>query len=376
LVAALSVAFLASLSTALLLVLSARWHRRFTADAPGSGPQKLHERVTPRVGGIAIMVGFALAVVVARVQSQAEFGTHAPPWLTGWFVLALFIPFAAGLIEDVTKAFGARARLLATFAGAAIAFFFCDAALTRFAIPDLDKVLAASWLLQLILTLFCVGAIANAYNLADGLNGLLAGLTITATLAMAWIARQYNDQFIAVAAGSLAAATAAFALFNFPRARLFAGDGGAYLVGSAISLLAILLCRRHLDVSPWFVFVLVIYPFIDTTAAIVRRKLAGQPIMAPDAGHLHSLLAARLQPRLGRAARNAASVLIVTASGVIAVGALPLHRNTPALVALALAAAVAYIVLYRRLLPAVTEAATTARVDAASEPEITVAKGD
>lgn len=358
-------------------MLSARWHRHFTSDAPGSGPQKLHDRATPRVGGLAIMVGFSLAVVVARVQSQAEFGTHAPPWLTGWFVLALFVPFAAGLIEDVTKSFGARARLLATFAGAAIAFFFCDANLTRFAIAPVDQILATSWPLQLVLTLFCVGAIANAYNLADGLNGLLAGLTITATLAMAWIARQFGDQFIAVAAGSLAAATAAFALFNFPRARLFAGDGGAYLAGSAIALLAILLCRRHADVSPWFVFVLVLYPFVDTTAAIVRRLLSGRAIMAPDADHFHSLLAARLQPRFGKASRNLASSIIVTVSGIGAALALPLHRNTAALVVLALALAAAYIVVYRALMPARGRTDLTTAPDVATAvDEVTVAKSE
>ena len=172
----LLVAFLASFSTALLLVLTTRWHGAITADAPGAGPQKLHERATPRVGGIAVMAGFALAVVAARVQLPADNGTNAPPWFNGWLILALFVPFAAGLIEDVTKSFGARLRLLATFVGAGIAYYFCEAALSRFAVPPLDALLAASPLAQFVLTLFCVGAIANAYNLADGLNGLLAGL--------------------------------------------------------------------------------------------------------------------------------------------------------------------------------------------------------
>jgi len=349
----LLVGFLASLSTALVLVLTRQWHERLSADAPGSGPQKVHEHATPRVGGVAIMVGFAVAIVAARLQLPPDNSGLAPPWFTGWLIVALFVPFLAGLVEDITKSFGARLRLIATFLGAALAYYFCDAALNRFDFPPLDALLASSPTARFVFTLFCVGAIANAYNLADGLNGLLAGLAMTSCSAMTWVAWQYGDQFLAVATGSLAAATLAFALFNFPRARLFAGDGGAYLLGSAISLFAILLCHRQSAVSPWFVFALVLYPFVDTSTAILRRLLAGRPIMAPDADHMHSLIARLLTARLGPTGRNLASAVIVVVSAITSLAALALHRETVALVLLcgALVAifAVVYFILWRKV---------------------------
>jgi len=80
-----------------MLVVTTRWHGAITTDPPGAGPQKLHEHATPRIGGVAVMVGFALAVVVSRVQLPADNGGNAPPWFTGWLILALFVPFAAGL---------------------------------------------------------------------------------------------------------------------------------------------------------------------------------------------------------------------------------------------------------------------------------------
>jgi len=347
-ITALLIAFLASFATALLLVLTTRWHARFSADAPGSGPQKLHERPTPRVGGIAIMVGFALAVAVARVQLPSDRIADAPPWLTGWLILALFVPFAAGLLEDLTKKIGAKLRLLATFIGAAIAYAFCDAALTRFDVAPLDALIASVPLAPFVLTLFCVGAIANACNLADGLNGLLAGLALCACAAMGWVAWQHHDIFLALSLASLAAATSGFAIFNYPRARLFSGDGGAYLLGAAIS--------RHADVSPWFVFALVLYPFTDTTAAIVRRLVRRRPIMEPDAEHLHTLLARRLGAALGAHGANLASALIVlTAAGVAAI-AFTLQRDTPALIALCSVVALLYALAYRLLRPAVAAA--------------------
>lgn len=345
------IALIAAFVVALVLVLTDPWHSSFSADSPGSGPQKLHQRPTPRVGGIAVMAGFVLATAATRSQATIDTNADAPPWLTAWLVVAIFVPFAAGLIEDVTKSFGAKLRLLATFVGAGIAYVFCGAALTRFALPPLDALLALHPWISFVFTLFCVGAIANAYNLADGLNGLLAGLAISACAALAFVANQYADPYMAIAPAALGAATFGFALFNFPRARLFAGDGGAYMIGTAISLFAILLCGRHPEVSPWFAFVLVIYPFVDTTWAIVRRVVNRRPIMEPDADHLHTLLAVRLSDRVGSNGRNIASLLIVTTAGLFIFAGTIWHTNTGALVALCALFVALYVTVYRRIMP-------------------------
>ncbi len=346
------IALIAAFVVASLLVLTDPWHSSFSADSPGSGPQKLHLRPTPRVGGIAIMTGFVLATASTRIQAPVEIGVNAPLWLSAWLVVAIFVPFAAGLIEDVTKSFGARLRLLATFVGAGIAYVFCGAALTRFAVPPLDALLALHPWVSFVLTLFCVGAIANAYNLADGLNGLLAGLAIVACAGLAFVAAQYGAPYLAMASAALGAATFGFAIFNFPRARLFAGDGGAYMIGTAISLFAILLCGRHPEVSPWFAFVLVIYPFVDTTGAIVRRVVNRRPIMEPDADHLHTLLAAHLTSALGSNGRNVASLLIVTTAGLFILAGIVWHTNTVMLVALSASFVTLYVAVYRRIMPA------------------------
>lgn len=345
-------AFVISLAVALTLVITARHHRRWTADAPGSGPQKLHRDPIPRVGGFAIMAGFAVALTVARLQVNNDGAPRNVAWVTGWFVVALFIPFAAGLLEDLTKVVGARWRLLATFAGAAAAWYFCGAQLTRFAVPPLDAVMAVHPAMSFVATLFCVGAIANAFNLSDGLNGLLAGLSIAACTALAFAAHSVGDVFMAIATLSLAAAVAGFAVFNFPRARLFCGDGGAYLLGSAVSLFAILLCARHTAISPWFAFALVLYPFMDTSAAIVRRLIRRKPIMSPDADHLHTLLSRAFVKRYDKRGHAIASSLIVTTAGAAAALATALRHDTGALVILCACAAALYGMVYMVLIRA------------------------
>ena len=341
----LIIAVLISLGTGVLLVLTKKWHGRFSADHAGSGPQKLHVGSVPRVGGIAIMLGFAAALLIAKITLPVGEQINAPVW----FILALFVPFAVGLCEDVTQRFGPLSRLMATFAGASIAYFFCGASIVRFDVPPVDALVALHPAVAFVFTLFCVGGIAHAFNLADGLNGLLAGLGLTATVAVATVAYFTGDVFVLVASTALAGAIGGFALLNFPRAWLFAGDGGAYLLGSALAILLLLLCVRQPTVSPWFAFIVVIYPFTDTTYAIYRRWRSGRPVMSPDAEHLHSLLAQRWASSFGEHGRNAASAAVVVVSALFVGAAILAFTTTPALVALAALYAVLYVAIYRAL---------------------------
>ena len=337
------IAVLASLFTAVLLVVSKKWHGRFSCDHAGSGPQKLHDGAVPRVGGVAIMVGFATSLLVAKVTLATGEQINAPVWL----LLALFVPFAVGLCEDVTQKFGPLSRLLATFAGASIAYFFCGAAIVRFDVPLVDALLALHPAVAFVFTLFCVGGIAHAFNLADGLNGLLVGLGMVASAAVGAVAYLTGDVFVMVAATSLVGAIGGFALLNFPRAWLFAGDGGAYLLGSALAIFSMLLCTRQPAVSPWFAFAVVLYPFTDTTYSIYRRWRAGRPIMSPDAEHLHSLLALRWKARYGERGRNLASIAVVTVSTIFVGVAVSAYSLTPVLVSLAAIYALLYVIAYR-----------------------------
>ena len=339
----LAIAVLVSLITAVLLVLTGKWHGNFSSDHAGSGPQKLHTGAVPRVGGIAIMTGFASALLIAKITLPAGEQISACVWL----ILALFVPFAVGLGEDVTQKFGPVSRLLATFAGASIAYFFCGASIVRFDVPFVDALVALHPVVAFAFTLFCVGGIAHAFNLADGLNGLLVGLGVTASIAIATVAYLTGDVFVLVASTALAGAIGGFALLNFPRAWLFSGDGGAYLIGSALAIFSMLLCVRQPTVSPWLAFVVVLYPFTDTTYSIYRRWRAGRPIMSPDAEHLHSLLALRLKARFGERGRNLASIAVVSVSAMFVGAAVSSYSKTPVLAVLAAFYALVYVAAYR-----------------------------
>lgn len=349
------VAVLASAIVGFALIASERHHRHVTGDVEGSGPQKIHDGNVPRVGGIGIFVGFCVALLYCRAFIPSAQGLASPVWL----ILALSIPFAAGLMEDITKRVRPAIRLFATFIGAGIAFFYCNAVLTRFDLPGVDALLALHPIIQFAVTLFCVGGIAHAFNLSDGLNGLLGGLVCVACVGLALLAWRVGDAQIVFSAIALGGATAGFLIGNYPWPRIFAGDSGAYFCGTAVALLGLILVARHPSVSPWSAMAMVLYPFTDTMCAILRRTIQRRPISQPDAEHLHTLLARLLSKRFATNGRNIASFLIVAATLPFAIAAVSMATSTRALVGLSVVYFALYLFtylgLYRRVVGVAAE---------------------
>jgi UDP-GlcNAc:undecaprenyl-phosphate/decaprenyl-phosphate GlcNAc-1-phosphate transferase len=343
------IAFFVSATVAAVLVATTRFHGRWTADTL-SGPQKIHSGHIPRVGGVAIGIGFCVSLALTKLGGgEAASVVH----LIG-LVAALLVPFFAGLYEDITKQFGASLRLIATFIAAAIAYYACDAAIIRFNMPLLDAMLGAAPIASLLFTMFCVGGVAHAFNLSDGLNGLLAGLTIAASAVLAITANSLGDLHVLNCALALAGATAGFVLFNVPKARLFAGDSGAYVTGTAVALLAIMLVARNPGADPWIAFIAVLYPFTDATCAIIRRLVRRKPIMEPDAEHLHTLLAKRLA-RQSDGNRHMRATMLILSVVVLFQGAALAFGNTPrTAVLVSLAFALFYAWAWRHLSHAAT----------------------
>ena len=82
---------------------------------------------------------------------------------------------------------------------------------------------------------------------------------------------------------------------NFPKGRLFLGDGGAYLIGFLLALFALLLVKKFDRVSPWFPLLVLIYPVFETLFSIFRKRvIRKRSPMAPDRLHLHMLIYRRL----------------------------------------------------------------------------------
>jgi UDP-N-acetylmuramyl pentapeptide phosphotransferase/UDP-N-acetylglucosamine-1-phosphate transferase len=281
--------FLGSWLCALALICSFGRHQRFSADATSGGPQKYHALPVPRVGGVAVFAGTALATVLLPKSGAA------PVQALTLLLLASLPAFGAGLLEDLTKAVSPRCRLFFTAVAGALGVWLLDAKLLHTGLGWLDVCLAFAPF-SVALTLFAVAGLSNAINIIDGFNGLASMSVLTMLGAIAYVASQAGDPALLTTALALAGAVLGFLFWNYPRGLVFLGDGGAYFLGFAVAELLLLLLVRNPSVSPMCALLLCIYPVFETAFTISRRLARGGTgsAFSPDSLHLHSLVHRRL----------------------------------------------------------------------------------
>ena len=272
----------------MLIIRYAHLHARVTSKHPASGPQKSHVGKTPRIGGLPIITGFVIGLILLCLKFSI-------PWSRVFLWLAAASPvFLAGIAEDLTNKVGAGLRLIIAFLSASLGVWLFSAYFLRLAIPGIDALLAYP-LFAVALTIFAVGGVSHAMNLIDGYNGLLGGVSSIILIALGYVAFKVGDLELYITCIASVSAIAGFLCWNYPRGLIFAGDGGAYLLGFIIAEVSVLLVTRHPEVSPWFPLMLVIYPIWETIFSIYRRKIIkGRSAALPDALHLHQIIFSRM----------------------------------------------------------------------------------
>ena len=277
--------------------------------------RKAHAKPVAYLGGLAIFLGWlvGMCVFIGMLFSNDEDNAFAS--LLGENLSAIaFIALGAtaivltGLFDDI---YGIQARVKIggqLFAAAAIAQTRAvdDVILRSF---ELINIVPSNFVMQVVgtamIAVLVVGC-CNAMNLIDGLDGLSSGVTAIAMAGMLAIcvlvmARYHGDAYILSHLGipillSLATigAVAGFLPYNFNPASIFMGDTGSLLLGYLCVVTILFMGRLDNDagLSPTVFTGAVIcfaLPLTDTLLAIVRRKLSGRPIFAPDAMHMHHM---------------------------------------------------------------------------------------
>ncbi|MDR2326065.1 MAG: glycosyltransferase [Acidovorax sp.] len=344
------IAAIASFATCLLLVLTKNWHGGFSMDST-DGVQKMHTSPTPRIGGIGIAVG-VLAGFAASSHGIAAAEKRA---ILSTILLAGIPAFIFGLLEDVTKKVSVKTRLLATMASGVLGWGITGTAITHVDIPGVDFLLGFTFF-SVIFTAFAVGGVANAINIIDGFNGLTAGTAIIMLAAFGLIARQAGDIPLAFTCMIIAGAVIGFFLINWPRGKIFLGDGGAYFLGFTLAWVAVLLPERNASISPWTSLLICSYPIIEVGFSIYRRKFLREATAAtqPDAVHLHSLAnkrwAKKLFPNSSKATQNGLTSPFLWGYALIPCSAAVIFQHSKFLTLTALFASITiYLSMYNKL---------------------------
>lgn len=296
-------------------------------DAP-DGRRKTQTRPIPVAGGLAVLLSALIALLAAYLvvpDVAAAIELERRPVIA--LLIAAILITVVGVVDDARN-LRARFKLLGQLTAVAILIFFGgfringlsllghQVELGTFAVP-----FTAFWLLACI----------NALNLIDGMDGLLGTVGLIALMSLAVIATMVGQTLTAVLALAMAGSLVGFLWFNLPPASIYMGDSGSMLIGLMIGSLAILgSLKAQAAVALGAPVALLVLPMMDTTAAVIRRKLTGRGLATADRGHLHHVL-----QRNGLTTRRA--LLLVAFLGILAsVGALAttaLQNDVYALVA-------------------------------------------
>ena len=293
----------------------------------------VHAVATPRMGGVALFAGFALALFVASRLPSLHRSFDSGP-VMGWVVVSAAVICAIGIIDDryeldsVTKLSGQvlACALMVTKGGVQLAFVSFPGSGTISLGQDLGIPVT------ILLTVLTI----NALNFIDGLDGLAAGVTLIAAGAFFVFSyhlaqRGFTDVTAVptLIAAALAGACAGFLPHNFWPARVFMGDSGSMVLGLGLSAAATSATTQADPQAfngalgslalylPLLVPLSVLaLPFVDLLLAVVRRVRRGRSPFAPDKQHLHHRLL-----ELGHSHRRAVLLLyfwsaVVAFSGV------------------------------------------------------------
>ena len=277
------VLFAASAVSAALAVIAVAKLSWLEKRREAGGPQTIHHGYTSRLGGVAVFVGYVVAIMIAT-------WSLIPPRPALSLLVAALPVFAVGLWEDLAHTVPPRNRLIAAIVSAVLASALADGVVPRVDIRFVDEWLAFLPF-ALPVTWFMVAGACNAFNIIDGNHGLAGGTGLLLFIGMALVAWSAGDALVLVNAAGMAGALVGFLAWNYPRGKIFLGDAGAYFVGFIYAELSIQLVARNPGISAWFPIALAAYPIVEMLYSIFRRKLIRQgAAMQPDGLHLHSLL--------------------------------------------------------------------------------------
>lgn len=285
----LIIAFALSQIITYILVHFSKLHIKLTGDSVFSEPQKVHQNIVPRVGGISIYLSLVISGITAYCTLDSEIGIL----LLKLSISALPV-FMGGLIEDLTKKVGINLRLVLSVVSSLLGIYILNILVTSIDIPAVDWLLNI-WIFSVLITTLSITGLTNAYNIIDGFNGLSSMVGIITILGISYVALNADDLAISIVCLVIVGSIFGFFTLNYPRGMIFLGDSGAYLIGNLISLLSILLIIRNPNISPWFALLINIYPIFETIFTIWRRKVfRGTNPTLPDSNHFHSLIYRRL----------------------------------------------------------------------------------
>ena len=244
-------------------------------DVP-TDDRRMHVKPTPRIGGLAIFMSFAITTLVF-VNLDPELGAL----LIGGLILVVL-----GVVDDIYRlrawtklVFQLLAAGIAVYMGVVIDHVTLFGHYIEFGV------------LSIPITLVWIVGITNAINLIDGLDGLACGISVIMSLSILGVVLIHGDFTSAMLTAILAGSCVGFLPFNTHPARIFMGDTGSQFLGFTLAVISIQgVFKLHTVLSFIVPLSLFALPLLDTAYAMFRRISHGESPFSADRKHIHHRL--------------------------------------------------------------------------------------
>ncbi len=239
-------------------------------DENDDKPQNYHQEATPRAGGIGILAATSLFLF-------SPIGLH--------FFIPILLAFLSGIFEDFHKSLSPKRRLFLQIVAALAAIWLTDSVVTYLGLG-----ISMPYWMGIFFSTFAIVGMMNAVNIIDGFNGLASGIILLILLSFSITAYRHDNIEMLYILSVVGGATLGFFVLNFPKGKIFLGDGGAYMLGFIVAIIGIYLASKYEGVSPWYILAIFIYPVWEVIFSISRKLFIGHSPMQPDADHFHMLV--------------------------------------------------------------------------------------
>lgn len=259
-------------------------HQWKVFDSPGR--HKIHEKFTPSMGGIPIVVGVVFSLLIAIPFSELA--------SIKYFILSIALMFLTGLRDDVLTLTPTQ-KMIGQILPIFILVIFGDVRLNSF--YDINPAILFNTYIAWGITIFTILILTNAYNLIDGIDGLAGSIGLLVLITLGSWNLLLGNKILALISLSFAASLIAFLIFNWQPSKIFMGDTGALTIGFLLAFLIVEFINSNhqlpsehalkFNASISTAVCILIIPVFDTLRVIILRLRKLQSPFVADRNHLH-----------------------------------------------------------------------------------------
>ena len=264
-------------------------------------PQAFHDTPITRSGGIAIIISFSVFLIIYNLlYDQVLYD----------YIFISYSVFLVGFLDDLRININPFKRLMIMIFLVFSFIFILPIKILNIDVPFLS-LLMSSHIFSSIFVLLCFLFVINGANLIDGFNGLLTINLIIINVILTYINFNSGNLEFSILLISQVIILFSFLLFNFPSAKIFLGDSGAYTLGAMTGLNTIITNNLNPLVSSFFFCTLLFYLFFEVFFSFLRKILEKKSPIHPDEKHLHMLSFYKISDFYGKSRSNYLNSIII-----------------------------------------------------------------